>query len=85
MLAAFEGLLCDFGVFDLTDRKTLGKKTQMYSNDHSFGSLNSIEWVENLKTLVVTDSLAGKVMIWRYDERCKWNKVKEIEKDGIMI
>ncbi len=57
----------------------------MYYNDYSFGSLNSIEWVENLRTLVVTDSLAGKVMIWRYDERCKWNKVKEIEKDGIMI
>jgi len=83
-VATFEGLFCELYIYDLTSQKGFTKKQKLYTNDNSFGSLNQIEWLDESKSLVVADSVEGKILIWSLSPQRKWNKIHTIEKDGII-
>lgn len=83
-IAFFIGLFCEFAILDLDRNLKPGRKHTIYSDDHSFGCLNQIEWIESTKTLLMTDSIMGKVMMWKLSGK-KWIKTFELDKGGILL
>lgn len=85
-IATFEGLFCELHVYDIDkEKKALINKKLLFSNDSTYGNLNSLEWIEGKNLLIMSDSVLGTIKIFSCREGKRWDTVATIEKPGDLL